>query len=93
VNEFEFSDDTLFRVQCLIKHIGGADNINPHHDDTDNSVGAFMMFVIRDALIFGGLLSEKKSVPAREIKIALHKFQLLTSKSEYLSKEIARLEE
>jgi len=51
------------------------------------------MFVIKDALIFGGLLPDKQSVPAREIKIALHKFQLLTSKSEYLSKEIARLEE
>lgn len=74
MKDFDFSDDTLFRVQCLIKHIGGTENINPHHDDTDNSVAAFMMFVIKDALTYSGLLPEKKRVPAREIRIALHKF-------------------
>lgn len=51
-----------------------------------------MMFVIRDALLFAGLLPDKKKVPARDIKIALYKFKLLTNKNEYLNKEIAHLE-
>ena len=71
MNDFDFSDETLFKIQCLILHIGGTENINPHHEDTDSSVGAFMMFVIKDALEFSGLIPEKKRVPAREIRIAL----------------------
>lgn len=51
-----------------------------------------MMFVISDALQFAGLVPEKKKVPARDIKLAMHKFKLLSEKSEELSKEIAHLD-
>jgi hypothetical protein len=52
-----------------------------------------MMFVIRDAFLFSGLLPEKKNIPARDIRLAMYKFNLLTEKNELLNKEIAHLEE
>lgn len=51
------------------------------------------MFVISDALQFAGLLPDKKKVPARDIRLAMHKFKFLSEKSEELSKEIANIEQ
>ena len=51
-----------------------------------------MMFVIKDALQFAGLLPDKKSVPARDIRLAMYKFKLLTANSEQLNTEIANLD-
>ena len=51
-----------------------------------------MMFVIKDALLFAGLIPDKNKIPARDIRLALYKFKLLTTKNEYLNKEIAHLE-
>ncbi len=46
---FQFTDDVLMRVHALITHLGGVENVNPQGDNTDDQLGAFMMFVIRDA--------------------------------------------
>lgn len=51
--------------------------IDPSCEESDNHGGAFMMFAIRDALEFAGLLPNRKRNPAREFKLALHKFNLL----------------
>lgn len=73
--------------------MGDTTQIDPSCDDSDNSGGAFMMFAIRDALEFAGLLPNRKRLPAREYRLALHKFNFLTSKTEYLNKVIASLED
>jgi catalase len=52
-----------------------------------------MMFAIRDALEYGGLLPNRKKIPAREIKLALYKFKFLTDKTEHLNKVLASLED
>lgn len=93
VKHFDFSEDTLYRVQCLISHLGNVSLIDPSCDESDNAGGAFMMFAIRDALEFAGLLPNRKKIPAREFKLALHKFNLLQSKTEYLNRVLASLEE
>jgi len=67
--------------------------IDPTCDDCDNSGGSFMMFALRDALEFSGLLPNRKKNPAREIKLALYKFKFLTEKTEHLNKVLANLEE
>ena len=83
----------MFRVQCLIKHFADEElAIDPTGDDCDNSGGSFLMFAIRDALEFGGLLPHRKKNPAMEIRVALYKFDFLTEKTEELSKIIGNLE-
>ena len=52
-----------------------------------------MMFAIRDALEFVGLLPNRKRIPARDFKLALYKFNFLTTKTEYLNKVLANLED
>ena len=52
-----------------------------------------MMFAIRDALEFAGLLPSRKKLPARELKLALHKFNQLESQTEYLTRVLASLED
>jgi hypothetical protein len=47
--------------------------IDPHHADNDSSVGTFIMFVLKDALLHAGLLPDKKRIPNREIKLCLYK--------------------
>jgi hypothetical protein len=63
----------LAKVECLIKHLGGSAAIDPHHADGDSSVGTFMMFILKDALQFAGLLPDKKKYPAKELKICNYK--------------------
>ena len=52
-----------------------------------------MMFALRDALEFSGLLPNRKKIPAREIQMALYKFKFLTEKTEHLNKVLANLED
>ena len=71
--------------------MGGVANIDPHHEESDNNVGAFIMFVVKDACEFAGLLPKRKvDNAARLIKNALFKFNLLTAKTETLSKLMAQ---
>jgi len=37
-----------------VKHIGGEEEIDPQADNTDDQLGAFMMFIIKDTLKFIG---------------------------------------
>ena len=79
MKEFDFSQQTLFRIQCLIKHFAYEEqSIDPTCDECDNSGGSFLMFALRDALEFGGLLPNRKRSPAMEIRVALYKFEFLT---------------
>jgi len=50
----------------------------------------FFLYVIKDALEFCGLYPE--TTPARQIKNALYKFDVLSAKNEDLSKVLAQLE-
>lgn len=65
--------ELMLKAECLIKHLGGAKQIDPSGDDCDSSVGTFIMFVLRDFLEFSGLLPEKKRVPAKELALLAHK--------------------
>ncbi len=63
--DFDFSPCNLNKIQKLIEHIGGIDCIDPHHMQSDSSIGAFMMYVIKDACDYAGLMPKKKEVPSR----------------------------
>jgi hypothetical protein len=51
-----YDGEKLARLECLIRHIGGAKECDPHGDKVDSSIGQFMMFVLNDALKYLGLL-------------------------------------
>ena len=57
--------ETMLKTECLIKHLGGLDQIDPSCEECDSSVGTFMMFVLRDFLEYAGLLTKKKSIPGK----------------------------
>ena len=61
------------RLECLIKHLGGPVNVDPSAEANDSSVSTFVMFVLRDALEFAGLMPDKKRIPHREFKLYNHK--------------------
>lgn len=68
--QFVFDDmEHLARVECLVKHLGGTSQVDPSCDDADSSVSTFVMFVLRDALEYAGLLPDKKRIPHRELKL------------------------
>lgn len=41
----------------------------------------FFLYIIKDVMDFNGFFKDKDNNAARELKIALHKFDLLTQKS------------
>jgi len=53
----------------------------------------FFLYIIKDVLEFNGFMPDKEQASAaRELKLALHKFDIFTAKTEYLSKMIGTLE-
>lgn len=93
ITHFDFSEHTLFRVQCLITHLGGEEFIDPGCEKSDNAGGAFMMFAIRDALEFSGLLPNRKKHPAKELKLAHYKIEQLKEQNHKLEKALADVNE
>ena len=59
--------------------------MNPSAEGNDSSVSTFVMFVLRDALEFAGLMPDKKSVPHRELKLCSFKRQFFLSQLEQLN--------
>ena len=82
--QFEFENlEHMARMECLVKHLGGFAQVDPSAEDADSSVSTFVMFVLRDALEYAGLLPDKKRVPHRELKLCNFKkdmFQQTLSK-------------
>jgi len=48
--QFDFENSTLAKMDCLIDHIRGIEQINPVCDETDDSLCAFLMYLIKDYL-------------------------------------------
>ena len=68
--------EVMLKTECLIKHLGGFKQIDPSGDDSDSSVGTFMMFVIRDFLQFSAILPAAKAdkrQPKKELALLMHK--------------------
>ena len=63
--EFDFTPATLNQVSKMIEHMGGIEQVDPHHNDSDSSIGAFIMYVLKDACEFAGFLPKRKSVPSK----------------------------
>lgn len=55
-----FSGETLHKVETLIKHIGGYEAIDPNFEDSDDSIAAFAMFIIKDYITYCGFWKDKK---------------------------------
>jgi len=72
-------------ISFLTEHFGGIEKIDPHGEGNDNSIGAFVMFIIKDACEYAGLLPKRKENPARIFRNSMFKFNELTSKTEVLS--------
>jgi len=71
------SGETLARIECLVEHLGGIGNCDPHADVVDSSICQFMMFCLRDVLMYIGLYptSPKDRVPFMEFKLLSYKKQ------------------
>lgn len=84
----DLSVETAFRLEALIQHIGGSDQLNSQGDSTDDNIGAFFMFVIKDYCCQVGLIEEKrlaKASPAWKIQLLKHKMEYFSEKQKYLS--------
>jgi hypothetical protein len=81
------SIETAFKVEKLIEHIGGADEINPQGDNTDDYIGAFLMYVIKDYAITVGLIEDKKvkALPGWKVQLTKYKYDFFSEKQKYLS--------
>ncbi len=69
------------------------DPLKNNNSDDDNAADmnlTFFLYVIKDVLEFTGFY--KTTSPAREIKNALFKFDLLTAKSEDINKVLSQIE-
>ena len=84
LDKFDFSLQTQFRLDALIKHMGGIEAIDPQGEGTDNYLAAFMMFIIKDAVLYLGLNPEKKRVEGREVQLNLYKEKYLLEKLAFL---------
>lgn len=69
----QLSAESLFRLECLIIHLGGPALVDPHHELVDSSVCTFMTFVLREVLTYLGLLPDKEPVYCNEIKLCQYK--------------------
>merc|ERR1719367_416115 len=84
--QFNFDDpEHMARVECLVRHLGGSSNVDPSAEACDSSVSTFVMFVLRDALEYSGLLPEKKRVPNRELKLCNYKRDFYQKQLEQLN--------
>lgn len=66
--------------------MGGIESIDPTGEGTDNDLAAFMMFIIRDAIIYVGLNPEKKAIEGRQAQLCLFKQKYFNDKLSYLKK-------
>jgi len=64
-------------VGYIIEKAGGVKIVDPSHVMSDESIASFMMFAIRDACEFIGIV--KNSVPQADIARMLYKFKVLTA--------------
>jgi hypothetical protein len=86
----------MFRVHLLLQQYEDVkEELDPHQEAEDDENAAamnttFFLYVIKDVLEFNGLYPE--TTPAREIRNALYKFEVLTAKNEQLTKVLAQLE-
>lgn len=46
----------MARIECLVEHLGGASQCDPHADVVDSSICQFIMFCLRDVLKYIGLV-------------------------------------
>jgi hypothetical protein len=85
VENFALDDPAIvMQLEVLLHHLGGPDLTDPHNDDTDSSVGTFLMFAVRDALIYCGLLPSCRVLPGRQYALAAHKETFYTQNIGFL---------
>ena len=88
----------MFRISLLLRTFDDyQEELHPNTSlDDDNQAEmnmTFVLYIIKDVLDFNGFSKDKDNFQARELRTALHKFDLLTQKSQYLSKVIGVLEQ
>ncbi len=89
---FDFSDETIARVSKIVELLGGIEGVDPHADENDNSIGAFLMFVLKDACEYSGLNPKRKDIPERRFRNAMFVFNKLSAQSEALTEVIDALD-
>lgn len=88
----------MFRFSLLLQTFEDyQEELDPHQNvNEDNQAEmnmTFFLYIIKDIMDFNGFMKEKENHAARELKIALHKFDILTQKTEYLSKVLGHFDQ
>ena len=97
LSQFDFSEEVLFRVHLLLQEYGTdiQDHLDPLNNNEDENPAemnlTFFLYLIKDVLEYNGFYPASSA--ARQLKTAQHKFSLLTTKNEFLSRAIAQLEQ
>lgn len=64
--QFDFSSENLYKVSILLKVLGDAELINPHHTQNDSNIGSFMAFILADACKHANLEKAKNGFSCAE---------------------------
>lgn len=59
------SPEQMARLECLVQLIGGEAKCDPDCEDGDSGICQFVMFIMKDALEYLGLIGDKK--PANQV--------------------------
>lgn len=84
-------------MHLLLQEYGSdlQDHLDPLNNNEDENPAemnlTFFLYLIKDVLEFNGFYPSPN--PARQLKTAVYKFEVLTAKTEFLSKAIAQLEQ
>ena len=86
ITELDFSEDAMFRLSLLLSSFEDYhEELDPHTLNDENQAEmnmTFFLYIIKDMMEFNGFLKDKDDcVAARELRLALHKFDLLTQKT------------
>ena len=88
IPRFSFRDSVLYRVHALMQS-HKEEEIDPNYYESKCVLSGFLMFLLKDAVVFSGILN--KEDPLIQYKLAIEKFNMLTSVQEDLAQSIATL--
>jgi hypothetical protein len=84
VKTFDFSDENIYRVGKLVG--GHSTKMSPNHYSKLCATTGLVIFLVKDALDYSGILLDKKTSPVRIYKNLMFNFEMLQGKIERVKK-------
>ena len=59
--KYSFTPEAFAKIDTLIELYGGVELIDASHDDTDDGLGAYITYIIKDMMTFAGYHPKTKA--------------------------------